>query len=78
MPTSPKRATSQHRQQQQQSIPEDEEYDEYLSYQYYPKAVPGGGYEYVQEPQRTQEYDQSSEQYYDERPSNNSASIQRT
>jgi hypothetical protein len=77
MPTSSKRAASQQR-QQQRSIPEDEEYDEYLSYQYYPKPVPGGGYEYVQDSQRPQEYEQPSEQYYDERPSNNSAQMQRT
>jgi hypothetical protein len=79
MPTSSKRAGSQQRQQQQQqqSIPEDDGYDEYLSYQYYPKPAPGGGYEYVQEQQKPQEYDQASEQYYDERVPNNAAPMQR-
>ena len=73
MPTSTKRTAN-----QQQSQPEDEEYDEYVYHSYYPKSVPGGGYEYVPEPQQNKEYEQSTVQYYEEPVSNNNPSMQRT
>jgi hypothetical protein len=76
MPTSPKRTVNQ--QQQQQPAQQDDEYDEYVYHSYYPKSAPGGGYEYVQEPQESREYQPSSEQYYNEPVSNNTAPIQRT
>ncbi|CAF4060193.1 unnamed protein product [Rotaria sp. Silwood2] len=75
MATSSKRAAAQ---QEQQSAPENDEYDEYVYYPYYPKSLPNGGYEYVQDPQKPEEYEQSSTQYYDEHVSNNSAPVQRT
>jgi hypothetical protein len=82
MPASSKRTASQQQQQrqQQQSIPEEDEYDEYVYYPYVPKSVPGGGYEYVKEPQESKAYEQQpAEDYYDQLAQNNSAApIQRT
>jgi hypothetical protein len=76
MPTSSKRIASQ---RQQQSVRQDDGYDEYVYYPYHPKSVPGGGgYEYVQDPQQSQERQQSTQEYYDEPAPNNSASMQRT
>jgi hypothetical protein len=70
MPTSSKRTANQ---QRQPSAPQDDAYDEYVSYSYHPKPAGGGGsYEYVQDRQ------QSADQYYDEPVPNNSAPMQRT
>lgn len=75
MTTTSKRAGSQHR---QQSAPQDDDYDEYVYYQYHPKSRPEGGYEYVQEPHGSERNDQQHPvQYHDERTSNNNAPIPR-
>ncbi|CAF3654649.1 unnamed protein product [Rotaria sordida] len=62
MTTSSKRAAS-HKEQQLVQENENEDYDEYVYYPYYPKSLPDGGYEYVQDPQKSEEYEQSSEHY---------------
>lgn len=73
MTTPSKRASN-----QQQSSLQDEEYDEYIYYPYYPKSRPDGTYEYVQEPQNSHEYERPRREYYDEYAPNNSAPVQRT
>ncbi|CAF3314916.1 unnamed protein product [Rotaria socialis] len=75
MATSSKRVANQ---QQQQSVPEDDDYDEYIYYPYYPKSRPDGGYEYVQEPNKSDGHEKSTQHYYDENVPNNSTHNQRT
>ncbi|CAF0890601.1 unnamed protein product [Rotaria sp. Silwood1] len=74
MTSSSKRAATK---QEQQSVTENDEYDDYVYYPYYPKSLPNGGYEYVQDPQKSEEYEQPSAQYYDEHEPNHSAPAQR-
>ncbi|CAF2392355.1 unnamed protein product [Rotaria sp. Silwood2] len=80
MPISPKRTRSQqtayhHQQQQhQESVPQDNEYDNYVYYPYYSKTMPNNGYEYVQEPDQYEDQRAQSNQTYTK---NKSASVRR-
>ena len=64
-------------QEEQQPVSQDDAYDEYVYYPYYPQSVPGG-YEYVPEPRSSKRGERPNVQYYDERVPNNPAPIQRT
>jgi hypothetical protein len=78
MPISSKRSGSQQtisRYQQQQSVPQDNGYDDYVYYPYYSKATPNGDYEYRQE---SRQYEQQPRQYYETHATNNSAPVRRT
>lgn len=79
MPISSKRTGSQQTnyryKSQQQSIPQDNEYDDYVYYPYYSKMTPNNGYEYVQEPRQ---YEEQPTQYYDTRTKNKSAPVRQT
>jgi hypothetical protein len=77
MPISSKRTGSQQTisRQQQHSAPQDNGYDEYVSYPYYSNTAPDDGYEYVQEPDQ---YEEQPAQYYKTRSSNKSAPVKRT
>jgi hypothetical protein len=66
------------RQPNRQSESADGEYDEYVYYPYYPKSVPGGGYEYVPELQDVEEYEEGPVEYVIERPPKTTTVVQRT
>jgi hypothetical protein len=77
MPISSKRSGSQQTitRHQQQSVPQNNGYDDYVYYPYYTKTTPTHGYEYRQE---SRQYEQQPRQYYETRTTNSSNSAYRT
>jgi len=77
MPISSKRSGSQQTisRHQQQSVPQDNGYDEYVYYPYYSKTTPNGSYEYRQE---SRQYEEKPRQYYETSTINSSAPVRRT
>jgi hypothetical protein len=80
MPISSKRSGSQQiiTRKQQQSVPQDNGYDDYVYYPYYSQSqtTPNDGYEYRQESDQYEE--QQPKQYYQTRVTNKSAPVHRT
>jgi hypothetical protein len=63
---------------QQQSIPQDNQYDEYVYYPYYSKSTPNHDYGYRQESRQYEQQQQQPEQSYQTRTTTNSGPVHQT